>query len=858
MLFRLQIRFIFSILSFILLFFQTCFKRNYTTIFCAKPNNTILLISLALIIISTSLYNSNLSFSQNSGDNSDVDNSDVDNSDVDNSDVDNSDVDNSDVDSGDNSASEFFSSSDDDTTTLDNEESNVPLLSDLLEKEPRANIQPSSPNPSISEELSTDLENVMDPNALNNQLSSLDNGMFVPGNNHPSGDIIVNPNLKALNLRGVGPEPRTFVPGNNHPSGDIIVNPNLKALNLGGPLLTTKESGSSGSGSSGSGSSGTGTGSSGSGSSGTGTGSSGSGSGTGTGTGSGSGTGTSGTGSSGTGTGSSGTGTGTSGSGSGTGTSGTGSSGTGSSGTGTGSSGTGTGSSGTGSSGTGTGTSGTGPNEPIKPEKHFDTITTVDLNITDTEKIKTDVGGQPIPFQYIVIFDDKITTNPNSLATTFQGLSLIVESLGGEIIFTYNNTISGIAFKTVDQQKSDQILNILSLDPRVKFAEQDKIVVPFSQVVPNGIQRIGIENVAMDSDIEQVGIDTDIAIIDSGIDLDHPDLNVFKNVTSIIPQILSSEDNTIRAKDIDLNKIGLNVKNNLTTFYPPFFQESSSTGDDNCGHGTHVAGIAAAKDNAFGVVGIAPGAKLWAIKVLDYDKNSGKCFGSISSVIAAIDYVTKNADQIDVVNLSLGCKCNSTALDEAISKSVIENVVYVTAAGNIHTDASSFSPANHKDVLTVSAIADADGKCGSLGTPIWVDAGDYSGFSNDDTFAFFSNYGSVVDMAAPGVKINSTYINGTYALMGGTSIASPHVTGMVALYKSINPTASPKEISEKLMSVGLHPNAVCDGYSYGYFDQDLDNSPEPLLHSFDMVNIKVDDSHFKGDPNFWNTFSDIT
>ena len=496
------------------------------------------------------------------------------------------------------------------------------------------------------------------------------------------------------------------------------------------------------------------------------------------------------------------------------------------------------------------------PNLSIKPPI-IDPKAITNLNITNTEKIKTDVGGKPIPFQYIIIFDDKFTANSNSLDTTFQALSLIVESLGGEVIFNYNNTIPGFAFKTVDQQKSDQILNILSLDPRVKYAEQDRIVVPFSQVVPSGIQRIGVENVAIDPNIEQISIDVDIAIIDSGIDLDHPDLNVFKNVTSIIPQIITSEDNTIRAKDINLNKIGLNVENNLTTFYPPFSQVSSSTGDDNCGHGTHVAGIAAAKDNAFGVIGIAPGAKLWAIKVLDYDKNSGKCFGSISSVIAAIDYVTKNANQIDVVNLSLGCKCNSTALDDAISKSISENVVYVTAAGNIHADASFFSPANHKEVLTVSAIADADGKCGSLGTPIWVDAGDFSGFSNDDTFASFSNYGSVVDIAAPGVKINSTYLNGTYALMGGTSIASPHVTGMVALYKSINSTLSPKEISEKLTNEGLYPNTVCDGYSSGYFDQDFDNSPEPLLHSFDMINIKTDDSNIKADPNFWKTFSDI-
>ena len=477
------------------------------------------------------------------------------------------------------------------------------------------------------------------------------------------------------------------------------------------------------------------------------------------------------------------------------------------------------------------------PNEPTKPEE-FGTILPAQSNVTETEKIKTDIGGDPIPYQHIIIFNEAYTENAQMADTTLQALSLIVESLGGEIIFTYNNTISGFTFKTTDQSKSDQILNILRLDPRVKFSEQDKTVVPFSQVIPSGIQRVGLDKVINGSGIDSSSIDVDIAIIDSGVDLDHQDLNVFNNTTTIIPQIMSSEDNTIRAKDIDLQKIGLNVENNTTSFYPPFSQESISTGDDNCGHGTHVAGIAAAKDNSFGVVGIAPGAKLWAIKVLDYDKNSEKCFGSISSVIAAIDYVTKYSDQIDVANLSLGCKCNSTALDYAITRSVAKNVTYVTASGNINTDASSFSPANHKDVLTVSAIADIDGKCGSLGTPIWVDAGNFSGFSNDDAFASFSNYGSVVDIAAPGVKINSTYINGTYALMGGTSIASPHVTGMVALYKSMNPMASPKEIKEILTNTGSYPNTVCDGLSYGYFDRDSDDDHEPLLHVFAINNVK--------------------
>ena len=203
--------------------------------------------------------------------------------------------------------------------------------------------------------------------------------------------------------------------------------------------------------------------------------------------------------------------------------------------------------------------------------------------------------------------------------------------------------------------------------------------------------------------------------------------------------------------DINLDKIGLNVSApgaNLTAFYPPFTTNLSSSGDDTCGHGTHVAGIAAPKVDSRGVVGIAPDAKLWAIKVLEYDKNTKKCVGSISSVIAAIEYVTRHKDQIDIVNLSLGCKCNSAALDDALSRSVKFNVTYVVAAGNVNSNASAFSPANNRDVITVSAIADTDGKCGGVNKPIWVKAGEYSGLYGDDTFAKFSNYGSVIDIAA--------------------------------------------------------------------------------------------------------------
>ena len=165
-------------------------------------------------------------------------------------------------------------------------------------------------------------------------------------------------------------------------------------------------------------------------------------------------------------------------------------------------------------------------------------------------------------------------------------------------------------------------------------------------------------------------------------------------------------------------------------------------------------------------------------------------------------------------------------------------MTYVVAAGNIHADASSFSPANNTEVITVSAIADQDGRCGATGIPLWVDAGNSSGFSDDDTFARFSNYGSVVDIAAPGVKINSTSANGTYALTSGTSIAAPFVTGAAALYKSLNPHTSLLDIRDALTRSGSSLKTICDGSGRGYFKDDPDQNPEPLLDLGNLLKMK--------------------
>ena len=124
-----------------------------------------------------------------------------------------------------------------------------------------------------------------------------------------------------------------------------------------------------------------------------------------------------------------------------------------------------------------------------------------------------------------------------------------------------------------------------------------------------------------------------------------------------------------------------------------------------------VAGIAAAKDNGWGSVGVAPGARLWSVKVLD-----GTGTGSLSSVLEGLDFVTSNANELEVADLSFGCEnCSSPTLDTAIDNAITAGVTIVAAAGNGAKDASTFSPADHPDVIAVSAIADSDGKCGGQG-----------------------------------------------------------------------------------------------------------------------------------------------
>jgi subtilisin len=357
---------------------------------------------------------------------------------------------------------------------------------------------------------------------------------------------------------------------------------------------------------------------------------------------------------------------------------------------------------------------------------------------------------------------------------------------GAAIEARYTHALNGFAGMVPEAR-----LAALRNDPDVLSIEPDVVVQAFDIVVagggspmltvngetiPTGIARIGVNPL---SDVSGVGV----AVLDTGVSLNHPDLNVAEAVS---------------------------------------FIKANRNGNDDNGHGSHVAGTIAARVNGSGVRGVAPNARIFAVKVLD---RSGK--GALSVIISGIDWVTANAKSkgIRVANMSLGFQGTSTVLNTALANSVKSGVTYVVAAGNNGMDATYFSPANHPQVIAVSAIADSNGTCGGGGSA--------TSYGADDTFATFSNYGAPVAIAAPGVNILSTYKDGGYAYSSGTSMASPHVAGAAALLIAKNAGLTPADVKASLLLMATPQSQACttDGASYtrGGFSGDLDNSPEPLV-----------------------------
>jgi subtilisin len=317
----------------------------------------------------------------------------------------------------------------------------------------------------------------------------------------------------------------------------------------------------------------------------------------------------------------------------------------------------------------------------------------------------------------------------------------------------------------------------LDADPQVVAVVPDEKIEASEalagQVVPTGISRVfGSRSAAALIDGVDSGVDADVAIYDTGIDPTHPDLNVAGgyNCTS-----------SNRASWID-----------------------------QYGHGTHVAGTVGARDNGDGVVGVAPGVRLWAVRILD-----AKGEGYFSWWICGLDWIAAQNDPanpsrplFEAVNMSVtrwgrddaNCgKTNNDLLHQAICRVVARGITVVAAAANDSGPASARVPAAYNEVITVSALADTDGQAGGIGGRLCYSWG---GYDVDDTFADFSNYGGDVDLIAPGKCILSTKLNGAFGLSSGTSMAAPHVTGAAALYKATRPDAPPSEVRWALQFLG--------------------------------------------------------
>ena len=392
-----------------------------------------------------------------------------------------------------------------------------------------------------------------------------------------------------------------------------------------------------------------------------------------------------------------------------------------------------------------------------------------------------------IPDRYIVVLKDgagEAATQGNRQDPEQVASEMTQKNKVEGVTHTYGSALKGFAAKIPVGK-----LEAVRSDPRVAYVAQDREIHASAQSLPKGINRVDGDLSSTNAGNSSGSVNADVAIIDTGI-YDHVDLNI---------------------------KGGYNCTST-----------NRSAWADGNGHGTHVAGTVAARDNTIGVVGAAPGARLWAIKVLN---DNGQ--GSYSSIICGINRVTQmnndasTTNNIEVANMSLGGggaddgNCgytNNDPLHKAVCKSVAAKITFVVAAGNDGSHVSNYVPASYNEVITVSALADYNGKPfgGALNTCNHDP-------QDDDDFAYFSNFGSDVDVGAPGVCINSTWKGGGYKIISGTSMASPHVAGAAALRKSTNPGATPDMVKSFIVNPS-NSEALGEGHTdvFGV-------SPEPVL-----------------------------
>ena len=354
----------------------------------------------------------------------------------------------------------------------------------------------------------------------------------------------------------------------------------------------------------------------------------------------------------------------------------------------------------------------------------------------------------PIANRYIVVLDEQFSGfTSGEVESAAKDLT---ENYSGRVVKVFSSATHGYAV-----EMSEQAAMQLSEDPRVKFVEEDGIIsVDAEQLNATwGIDRIDQRPMPLSTtyQYDRTGAGVTAYVIDTGIFPTHLD---FGGRAQVAFDVVGDGQN-----GVDCN-----------------------------GHGTHVAGTIGGTTS-----GVAKQVKLRGVRVLGCGGS-----GSVSDVIAGIDWVTANAVRPAVVNMSLGGD-PSDALDAAVAGSVASGLPYVLAAGNSNLDACNYSPGRVPSAITVAASDQSDAR------------------------AFFSNFGSCVDIFAPGMWVVSAWIttDNTYASLNGTSMASPHVAGVAALLLEQDPSLPPSQLATLI--TGASTTGVLTSIGVG--------SPDRLLYS---------------------------